>query len=421
MHVLGVGLVNAGVAAAQTAKTGSTATPRRRRRRARYVGPSTLSGVYTDEQAARGKDVYLGTLPILPHAGIAHRRDVRQVVAREASVRSIRVRQHANAEERSREPGAGGRRRRHGVPAQDERRCRSEARASRRRRFAQEVPHRDEAKRPRLPPQRGRNHDATLVDGRRRSIGIAAAAGSARRRRRVRSCAHAVERASRAPRSCAATSRANGATGAPTRGARATRALDQINAQQLQLAAGRVAVERRHSTARTSTTARRRSTRTAGCSPSRRRAARRSRSIPRPARRSGSGASTKASAGRRRRASSPAAASPTGPTAPNERVIVVTPGYHLASLDAKTGKPRSEVRQGRRRRSRWTASAIRSCRSPSTTRVRSIISEAAPARKAKPGEKWDRDDEDRRRRHDRHRSGATARSPPARRRSSSAT
>ena len=59
----------------------------------------------------------------------------------------------------------------------------------------------------------------------------------------------------------------------------------------------------------------------------------------RRARRSGSGGSTKASAGRRRRASSPAAASPTGPTARNERVIVVTPGYHLASLDAKTGKP----------------------------------------------------------------------------------
>ena len=39
-------------------------------------------------------------------------------------------------------------------------------------------------------------------------------------------------------------------------------------------------------------------------------------------------------------------------------------------------------------------------------RTRSMISEAAPARKAKPGEKWDPVDEDRRRRHDRHRSGA---------------
>ena len=47
----------------------------------------------------------------------------------------------------------------------------------------------------------------------------------------------------------------------------------------------------------------------------------------------------RASAGRRRRGASRAAGSPTGPSGSDERVIVVTPGYHLASLDAKTGKP----------------------------------------------------------------------------------
>ena len=57
--LLGVGLMNASVAAAQTAKkapvhaaTKAAAVP---------SGPSTLSGIYTDEQSARGRDVYLGS------------------------------------------------------------------------------------------------------------------------------------------------------------------------------------------------------------------------------------------------------------------------------------------------------------------------------------------------------------------------
>ena len=84
-------------------------------------------------------------------------------------------------------------------------------------------------------------------------------------------------------------------------------------------------------------------------------ARRRWRSIRRPARRCGCTGSTKASAGRRRRGSSPAAARRTGPTARIERVIVVTPGYHLVSLDAKTGMSGSAVRQERRRRPAWMA------------------------------------------------------------------
>ncbi len=48
----------------------------------------------------------------------------------------------------------------------------------------------------------------------------------------------------------------------------------------------------------------------------------------------------KACAGRRRRsARPPAAASRTGPTAGSERILHVTPGYHLIALDAKTGDP----------------------------------------------------------------------------------
>ncbi len=53
---------------------------------AKVKGPSTLDGVYTDEQASRGKDVYLEQLPVLPHAGLAHGRDLQQIVARKASV-----------------------------------------------------------------------------------------------------------------------------------------------------------------------------------------------------------------------------------------------------------------------------------------------------------------------------------------------
>ena len=54
---------------------------------------------------------------------------------------------------------------------------------------------------------------------------------------------------------------------------------------------------------------------------------------------SGSTASRKASAIRRRRGRTLDAGSRTGPTARNERVLVVTPGYHLVAIDAKTGVP----------------------------------------------------------------------------------
>ena len=56
---LGVSLVSAGVAAAQTAKKAPVHPPAK----APPVpsGPTTLSGIYTDEQSARGRDVYLGS------------------------------------------------------------------------------------------------------------------------------------------------------------------------------------------------------------------------------------------------------------------------------------------------------------------------------------------------------------------------
>ena len=55
---------------------------------------------------------------------------------------------------------------------------------------------------------------------------------------------------------------------------------------------------------------------------------------------------TKASAPRAgRRVSSPAAASPTGPTARgDERILYVTTGYRLVELNAKTGQPIAVVR-----------------------------------------------------------------------------
>ena len=48
---------------------------------------------------------------------------------------------------------------------------------------------------------------------------------------------------------------------------------------------------------------------------------------------------TKARAAQPRRGSSRAAGSPTGPTASEERILYVTPGYRLVALDAKTGRP----------------------------------------------------------------------------------
>ena len=58
-----------------------------------------------------------------------------------------------------------------------------------------------------------------------------------------------------------------------------------------------------------------------------------------PARCCGCTAKTKERAAKRRRGSSQAAGWPTGPTARDERILYVTPGYRLIALDAKTGVP----------------------------------------------------------------------------------
>jgi len=72
----------------------------------------------------------------------------------------------------------------------------------------------------------------------------------------------------------------------------------------------------------------------------------------------------------------------------NERVIVVTPGYHLASLDAKTGAPDPHFGKN---------GVVDLMEGLGFTLVPwavddsgpLIISDAAPPRKARPGEKWD--------------------------------
>ncbi|MEO5815884.1 MAG: PQQ-binding-like beta-propeller repeat protein, partial [Gemmatimonadaceae bacterium] len=70
-----------------------------------------------------------------------------------------------------------------------------------------------------------------------------------------------------------------------------------------------------------------------------------------------------------------------------ERVIVVTPGYHLASLDAKTGKPDPKFGKN------GVVDLMTGLGFPMVPLAvddtgELIISDAAPARKAKPGEKW---------------------------------
>ena len=70
-----------------------------------------------------------------------------------------------------------------------------------------------------------------------------------------------------------------------------------------------------------------------------------------------------------------------------ERVIVVTPGYHLASLDAKTGKP--DPRFGKN----GVVDLMAGLGFPLVPLAvddtgELIISDAAPARRARPGEKW---------------------------------
>jgi len=72
----------------------------------------------------------------------------------------------------------------------------------------------------------------------------------------------------------------------------------------------------------------------------------------------------------------------------NERVIVVTPGYHLLSIEAKSGVPDPKFgRQG-------VVDLMEGLGYPLVPLAVDdsgplIISEAAPARKARPGEKWD--------------------------------
>ncbi len=71
----------------------------------------------------------------------------------------------------------------------------------------------------------------------------------------------------------------------------------------------------------------------------------------------------------------------------NERVIVVTPGYHLASLDAKTGKgDPSFGKDGVVDLMDGLGYSLVPLAVDDSGPL--IISEAAPARKARPGEKW---------------------------------
>ncbi len=71
-----------------------------------------------------------------------------------------------------------------------------------------------------------------------------------------------------------------------------------------------------------------------------------------------------------------------------ERVIVVTPGYHLAALDAKTGVPDPKFGKN------GIVDLMDGLGFPLVPLAVDdsgplVISDAAPARKAKPGEKWD--------------------------------
>jgi quinoprotein glucose dehydrogenase len=72
----------------------------------------------------------------------------------------------------------------------------------------------------------------------------------------------------------------------------------------------------------------------------------------------------------------------------NERVLVITPGYHLASLDAKTGKPDPKFgRNGIVDLQEGLGLPIVPLAVDDSGPL--IISDAAPLRRAKPGEGWD--------------------------------
>src|SRR5688572_29618775 len=71
-----------------------------------------------------------------------------------------------------------------------------------------------------------------------------------------------------------------------------------------------------------------------------------------------------------------------------ERVLVVTPGYHMASLDAKTGKPDPNFGKN------GIVDLMDGLGLPLVPLAVDdsgslVISDAAPARRARPGEKWD--------------------------------
>ena len=71
-----------------------------------------------------------------------------------------------------------------------------------------------------------------------------------------------------------------------------------------------------------------------------------------------------------------------------ERVIVVTPGYHMVSLDAKTGRPDPSFgRNGVVDLQDGLGYALVPLAVDDSGSL--VISDAAPARKAKPGETWD--------------------------------
>ncbi len=71
----------------------------------------------------------------------------------------------------------------------------------------------------------------------------------------------------------------------------------------------------------------------------------------------------------------------------DERIIVVTPGYHMASLDAKTGKPDPKFgKNGVVDLMTGLGFPLVPLAVDDTGEL--IISDAAPARRARPGEKW---------------------------------
>src|SRR6185503_1786261 len=72
----------------------------------------------------------------------------------------------------------------------------------------------------------------------------------------------------------------------------------------------------------------------------------------------------------------------------SERVIVITPGYHLASIDAKTGKPDPRFgKDGIVDLEEGLGFPLVPLAVDDSGSMQ--ISEAAPLRRAKPGEKWD--------------------------------